>query len=151
MPLADAQAIEVFAGLQSSPAQLARRRLRRAERWVRQRIGDTVYDAAEQSGSGDTYDAIVEAEALYAASRALMVYNLSGDGQHGGFVIIVSVDGNETERLQSAQQLQAYARHLEGEAKESIAHLLNVRSAPWGQAHDRFDDSLPGINLGKNL
>lgn len=140
MPIADGEHIKEQTDLTDEAALTAKRRLRRAERWVRQRIGKDTYatalGATDQDGASTPYseetllrEDVKDAEALYAASRALHSQNL-GSGGDEGFVKVIQVDGNQSEQKMSQRELDAYAEHYEHEAEEAIARYMTASSNP---------------------
>jgi hypothetical protein len=154
MPIADAEHIQSQTRLGDEAVLAAKRRLRRAERWVRQRIGDGTYADAEaaadvsdlpDSPTDDEREAaylredVADAEALYAASRALHSHNLAG-GQGASFLRVIQVDGEQSEQVMSASELTAYAEHFEAEAEEAIARHGSAPSDPLTTTMDRHQD-----------
>ena len=138
MPIATDDDIKAYARLENDAVLAAKTRLRRAERWVRQRVGNSTYDtAAAADPRTDVAESIAEAEALYAAALALHTHNLASKGKEG-FVVVVQVDGSQSERLMSSRQLHAYRRQFEREAEEAIRDYMTVAS-PWGSAEYRTD------------
>jgi len=150
MPIADADHIQEQTSLSDEAVLAAKRRLRRAERWVRQRVGDDTYttavnatdqDSATKPYSDDTLlrEDVKDAEALYAASRALHNHQL-GSGGEAGFLRVVQVDGEQSERKMSQQELDAYAENLEEEARAAIARHLSAASDPLTTTMQRATD-----------
>lgn len=138
MPIATDDDIKNYARLENDAVLAAKTRLRRAERWVRQRVGDSTYDTAAGADDSDAVrQDIAEAEALYSASLALHPHNLASKGKEG-FVVVVQVDGSQSERLMSSRQMHAYRRQFEEEAEEAIRDYMTV-SSPWGSAEYRTD------------
>jgi len=150
MPIADGAHIQEQTDLGDNATLLAKRRLRRAERWVRQQIGHDAYEtgrAADDVESvtdpgEDAYlrEDIKDAEALYAAATALSNHQL-GSGGDKGFVRVIQVDGNQSEQKMSQQELRAYAMALEDEAREAIARHRQADSGPLSTIMDRFTDT----------
>ena len=126
MPIATAEDIQEYARLDDKATLAAKRRLRRAERWVRQRVGNDLYDtAAATDPRSDEAEDFAEAEALYAASRSLMSHGLKSKGP-AGFVEAIQVDGSQVERLMRPSQIKEYASFLEAEAKEVLARYVSI-------------------------
>lgn len=151
MPIADADHIKSQTSLGDEAVLAAKRRLRRAERWVRQRIGDGTYAEAgaataledlpgsptdEEREAAHLREDVKDAEALYAASRALHTHNLAGGGG-ASFLRVIQVDGEQSEQVMSASELTAYAEHFEAEAEEAIARHRTARQNPLSETMDR--------------
>ena len=147
MPIADGPHIQKQTDLGNEAVLAAKRRLRRAERWVRQRVGDSAYttavNASDQDGATKPYsddtllrEDVKDAEALYAASQALKNHNL-GSGGEAGFVKVVQVDGEQSERKMSQRELDAYASDLKAEAREAIARHMSASSNPLSTTMQR--------------
>jgi len=150
MPIADADHIQEQTSFSNEAVLSAKRRLRRAERWVRQRIGDDTYraavnatdqDAATKPYSGDTLlrEDVKDAEALYAMSRALHNHHL-GSGGEAGFLRVVQVDGEQSERKMGQRELKAYAEQMKSEAEEAIARHQTGFLDPLATIMDRHTD-----------
>ena len=152
MPIADAAHIQEQTDLGDKAALLAKRRLRRAERWVRQQIGDDTYSVAigatdlSAVADGDTpseetllREDVKDAEALYAAAKALHGHQL-GSGGDEGFVRAIQIDGSQSEQKMSQAELNAYADAFEEEARAAIARHMQTGSAPLWATMDRFTD-----------
>jgi hypothetical protein len=150
MPIADGAHIQEQTDLGDKATLLAKRRLRRAERWVRQQIGDDAYEAGRAADDvesvtdpdEDDYlrEDIKDAEALYAAATALRNHQL-GSGGDEGFVRAIQVDGAQSEQKMSQQELKAYAMALEDEAREAIARHRQADSGSLSTTMDRFTDT----------
>lgn len=148
MPIATADDIQEYARLDDKATLAAKRRLRRAERWVRQRVGSDDYDAAARAEPrSEAAEVFAEAEALYAASRALVAHGLKSKGA-AGFVEVIQVDGSQSERLMRPRQIKAYASYLEDEAKETLAPYVGVTYPDDNVGRARMHDLGGRISLG---
>lgn len=116
-------------GLTLNGEQLAERsfaHVKRAERYLRARVGDAAYDAASTSSNDENYPALRTAEAMLAVSYALPFINLRITDTGGLSKVIGMNDLESREELISPGQVYRIQRRVKADADEITAHLVAV-------------------------
>jgi len=115
--------------------------LRRASLILKRWTGATVYDAAAESGSGDAYNALLEAEALLAVAEALPAVNRADTGR--GITLSVGTNseaGSQTTRFLDPKQISEEQARLRSEAA-IVAQDYLLSSYKGGLGPDFVSDS----------
>lgn len=97
-----------------------------AERYLRNRVSDSVYSAAQTAGSGADYDALKQAEAMLAVSYALPYVNMRLTETGGLSKVIGMADMDSREELLTFGQIKQIQKELVSQANEITQHLIPV-------------------------
>ena len=130
MIISSAQDITDSLGLTLNGTSLAEKAFahaKRAERYLRGRVTDAVYDAAENT-SDDNHETLKSAEAMLAVSYALPFVNLRVT-ETGGLTKVIGLNDLESrEELLTPRAVDRLRHQLKAEADELTAHLVPVPS-----------------------
>jgi hypothetical protein len=101
-----------------------------AERYLRNRVSDSVYSAAQTAGTGADYEALKQAEAMLAVSYALPYVNMRLTETGGLSKVIGMADMDSREELLTFNQIKMIQKELVSQANELTQHLIPTSEDP---------------------